>query len=117
MNQSEAFGNNSSTQEAMRDMQRVLGRPRTFGGLGLVTVLVTMTQSFGYRVLGPIGLTLIYWLLVIAMTFILGFVISAACAAVCRHSWCVALVATCAMAIAVTILAYALDIIFLSWGI
>ena len=101
----------------MRDMQRVLGRPRTFGGLSLVTVLVTMTQSFGYRVLGPIGLTLIYWLLVIAMTFLLGFVISAACAAVCRHSWCVALVATCAMAIAVTILAYALDIIFLSWGI
>ena len=83
----------------MRDIQRVLGRPRTFGGLA--AALVTMTQSFGYRVLGPIGLALIYWLLVIAVTFPLRFVISAACA----------------MAIAVTILAYALDIIFPSWGI
>ena len=101
----------------MRDIRRVLGRPRTFGGFGLAAALVTMTQSFGYRVLGPIGLALIYWLLVIAVTFPLGFVISAACAAVCRHRWCVALVAACAMAIAVTILAYALNIIFLNWGI
>ena len=83
----------------------------------MAVVLVTMTQSFEYRVLGPIGLTLIYWLLVIAVTFPLGFVISAACAAVCRHRWCVALVAACAMAITVTILAYALNIIFLNWGI
>ena len=83
----------------------------------MAAVLVTMTQSFRYRVLGPIGLTLIYWLLVIAVTFPLGFLISGACAAVCPHRLCVALVAACAMAIAVTILAYALNIIFLRWGI
>ena len=95
--------NDSSPQQAKRDMRRVLGRPRTFGGLGLAAVLVTIVQPFGFYVPGPMGLTLIYWLLMIAVTFPLGFVISAACAAVCRHSWCVALVAACAMAIAVTI--------------
>ena len=109
--------NDSSTQQAMRDMRRVLGRPRTFGGLGLAAVLVTIVQPFGFHVPGPIGLTLMYWLLIIAVTFPLGFVISAACAALFRHSWSAALAAACAMGIAVTVLAYALNIMFLGWGI
>jgi hypothetical protein len=109
--------NDSSTQQAMRDMRRVLGRPRTFGGLGLAAVLVTIVQPFGFHVPGPIGLTLMYWLLIIAVTFPLGFVISAACAALFRHRWSAALAAACAMGIAVTVLAYALNIMFLGWGI
>ena len=109
--------NDSSTQQAMRDMRRVLGRPRTFGGLGLAAVLITIVQPFGFHVPGPIGLTLMYWLLIIAVTFPLGFVISAAGAALFRHRWSAALAAACAMGIAVTVLAYALNIMFLGWGI
>ena len=86
VNRWKAFVKNSSRQPAMRDMRRVLANPRAFAGLGLAAVLVTIIQPFGLRVPGPIGLTLMYWLLIIAVTFPLGFVISAACAAVCRHS-------------------------------
>ena len=67
----------------------------------MAAVLVTIVQPFGFHVPGPIGLTLMYWLLIIAVTFPLGFVISAACA----------------MGIAVTVLAYALNIMFLGWSI
>ena len=67
----------------------------------MAAVLVTIVQPFGFHVPGPIGLTLMYWLLIIAVTFPLGFVISAACA----------------MGLAVTVLAYALNIMFLGWSI
>ena len=109
--------NDSSTQQAMRDMRRVLANPRAFAGLGLAAVLVTIIQPFGLRVPGPIGLTLMYWLLMIAVTFPLGFVISAACMAVCRQRWCAAVMAACAMAIAVAISTYTLNIMFLGWDI
>ena len=92
-------------------------KPQSFAGLGLAAVLVTIIQPFGLRVPGPIGLTLMYWLLMIAVTFPLGFVISAACMAVCRQRWCAAVMAACAMAIAVTISTYTLNIMFLSWDI
>lgn len=117
MNRWKAFVKNSSTQPAMRDMRRVLANPRAFAGLGLAAVLVTIIQPFGLRVPGPIGLTLMYWLLMIAVTFPLGFVISAACMAVCRQRWCAAVMAACAMAIAVTISTYTLNIMFLGWDI
>ena len=116
MNRWEAFVKNSSTQPAMRDMRRVLANPRAFAGLGLAAVLVTIIQPFGLRVPGPIGLTLMYWLLMIAVTFPLGFVISAACMAVCRQRWCAAVMAACAMAIAVTISTYTLNIVYPSAG-
>ncbi|MDA9115056.1 LytTR family transcriptional regulator [Planktomarina temperata] len=43
--------------------------------------------------------------------------ISAAGAALFRHRWSAALAAACAMGIAVTVLAYALNIMLLGWGI
>ena len=61
----EAFVKNSSTHPEIRDMRRVLANPRAFAGLGLAAVLVTIIQPFGLRVPGPIGLTLMYWLLMI----------------------------------------------------
>jgi DNA-binding LytR/AlgR family response regulator len=113
----EAFVKNSSTHPEIRDMRRVLANPRAFAGLGLAAVLVTIIQPFGLRVPGPIGLTLMYWLLMIAVTFPLDLVISAACMAVCRQRWCAAVMAPCAMAIAVTISTHTLNIISLSWDI
>ena len=113
MNRWEAFVKNSSTHPEIRDMRRVLANPRAFAGLGLAAVLVTIIQPFGLRVPGPIGLTLMYWLLMIAATFPLGFVNSNACMAVCRQRWCAALMAACAMAIAVTISTFTLNIILL----
>ena len=65
----EAFVKNSSTHPEIRDMRRVLANPRAFAGLGLAAVLVTIIQPFGLRIPGPIGLTLMYWLLMIAGTF------------------------------------------------
>ena len=88
-----------------------------FAGLGLAAVLVTIIHPFGLRVPGPIGLTLMYWLLMIAVTFPLGFVISAACMAVCRQRWCATVMAACAMAIAVTLSTYTLKIMLLEWDI
>ena len=69
MSRWEAFMKNSSTHPEIRDMRRVLANPRAFAGLGLAAVLVTIIQPFGLRVPGPIGLTLMYWLLMIAGTF------------------------------------------------
>lgn len=69
----------SSTHLALREMRQWIGTPKKLGGMTLVAVLAKIMQPFGFRVPGTIGLTLIYWLLIIGVTFPMGFVISNFC--------------------------------------
>ena len=82
----------------------------------LAPVLATIMQPFGFRVPRTIGLTLIYWLLIIGVTFPMGFVISNFCARRSHRPWRSALSAAVAMAIAVTLVVYAMNMVFLGWG-
>lgn len=82
----------------------------------LAPVLATIMQPFGFRVPRTIGLTLIYWLLIIGATFPMGFVISNFCARRSHRPWRSALSAAVAMAIAVTLVVYAMNMVFLGWG-
>ena len=112
--QSGAFVKDSSTQLALREMRQLIGTPKKLGGMTLASVLATIMQPFGLRVPGTIGLTLIYWLLIIGVTFPMGFVISNFCASRSHRPWRSALSA--AMAIAVTLVVYAMNMVFLGWG-
>ena len=76
----------------------------------------TIIKPFGFRVPGTIGLTLIYWLLIIGVTFPMGFVISKFCATRSHRPWRSALSAAVAMAIAVTLVVYPMNMVFLGWG-
>ena len=106
----------SSTQLAFREMRHWIGTLKKLGGMALAAVWATIMQPFGFRAPGTIGLTLIYWLLVIGVTFPLGFVISNFCASRSHRPWRSALSAAVAMAIAVTLVVYAMNMVFLGWG-
>ena len=82
----------------------------------LAPVLATIVQPFGFRVPGTIDLTLIYWLLIIGVIFPMGFMISNFCARRSHRPWRSALSAAVAMAIAVTLVVYAMNMVFLGWG-
>lgn len=97
-------------------MRQWIGTPKKLGGMTLVAVLAMIMQPFGFRVPGTIGLTLIYWLLIVGVTFPMGFVISNFCASRSHRPWRSALRAAGAMAIAVTLVVYAMNMIFLGWG-
>ena len=97
-------------------MRQWIGTPEKLGGMTLAAVLATIMQPFGFRLPGTIGLTLIYWLLIIGVTFPLGFVISNFCASRSHRPWRSALSAAVAMAIAVTLVVYAMNMVFLGWG-
>jgi len=105
-----------STQLALREMRQCIGTPEKLGEMTLAAVLAAIMQPFGFRLPGTIGLTLIYWLLVIGVTFPLGFVISNFCASRSHRPWRSALSAAVAMAIAVTLVVYAMNMVFLGWG-
>ena len=111
-----AFVKDNSTQLALHEMRQLIGTPKKLGGMTLASVLATIMQPFDFRVPGTIGLTLIYWLLIIGVTFPMGFVISNFCASRSHHPWRSALSATVAMAITVTLVVYAMNIVFLGWG-
>ena len=111
-----AFVKDSSTQLALLEMWQLIGTPKKLGGMTLASVLATIMQPFGLRVPGTIGLTLIYWLLIIGVTFPMGFVISNFCASRSHRPWRSALSAAVAMAIAVTLVVYAMNTVFLGWG-
>lgn len=81
-----------------------------------MAVLAMIMQPFGFRVPGTIGLTLIYWLLIIGVTFPMGFEISNFCTSRSHRPWRSALRAAGTMAIAVTLVVYAMNMIFLGWG-
>ena len=106
----------SSTQLALREMRQWIGTPKKLGGMTLAAVLATIMQPFSFRVPGKIGLTLIYWLLIIGVTFPMGFVIRNFCASRSHRPWRSALSAAVAMAIAVTLVVYAMNMVFLRWG-
>ena len=106
----------SSTQLALREVRQWIGTPKKLGGMTLAPVLATIMQPFGFRVPRTIGLTLIYWLLIIGVTFPMGFVISNFCARRSHRPWRSALSAAVAMAIAVTLVVYAMNMVFLGWG-
>lgn len=97
-------------------MRQWIGTPKELGGMTLAVVLATIMQPFGFRVPGTISLTLIYWLLLIGVTFPMGFVISNFCARRSHRPWRSALSAAVAMAIAVTLAVYAINMVFLGWG-
>jgi hypothetical protein len=59
---------------------------------------------------------LIYWLLIIGVTFPMGFVIINFCARRSHRPWRSALSAAVAMAIALTLVVYAMNMVFLGWG-
>ena len=82
----------------------------------LAPVLATIVQPFGFRVPGTIDLTLSYWLLIIGVIFPMGFMISNFCARRSHRPWRSALSAAVAMAIAVTLVVYAMNMVFLGWG-
>ena len=84
--------------------------------MALAAVWATIMQPFGFRAPGTIGLTLIYWLLIIGVTFTMGFVIRNFCARRSHRPWRSALSAAVAMAIAVTLVVYAMNMVFLGWG-
>lgn len=106
----------SSTQLALREVRQWIGTPKKLGGMTLAPVLATIVQPFGFRVPGTIDLTLIYWLLIIGVIFPMGFMISNFCARRSHRPWRSALSAAVAMAIAVTLVVYAMNMVFLGWG-
>ena len=106
----------SSTQLALREMRRWIGTPKKLGGITLAAVLATIMQPFGLGIPGTIGLTLIYWLMIIGVTFPMGFVISNFCARRSHRPLRSELRAAVAMAIAVTLVVYAMNLVFLGWG-
>jgi hypothetical protein len=99
---------------AFREMRHWIGTLKKLGGMALAAVWATIMQPFGFRAPGTIGLTLIYWLLIIGVTFPMGFVIRNFCARRSHRPWRSALSA--AMAIAVTLVVYAMNMVFLGWG-
>ena len=82
---SEAFVKDNSRNLALRDMRNWIRTPKKFGGMSLAAVFATMIRPFGSHVPGTIGLTLIYWLLMIGVTFPVGFMISNICTT--RSHW------------------------------
>ena len=97
-------------------MRHWIGTLKKLGGMALAAVWATIMQPFGFRAPGTIGLTLIYWLLIIGVTFPMGFVIRNFCARRSHRPWRSALSAAVAMAIAVTLVVYAMNMVFLGWG-
>ncbi|MGB0797863.1 MAG: LytTR family DNA-binding domain-containing protein [Planktomarina sp.] len=111
--------NTSDLHMALREMRGIVGQPKMLVGLLGIAILATLAQPFGFRVPGHIGLTFIYWLLVIGFTFPLGNFISMVFALTWgdRRQFVAMVCAALTMGGVVTVLVYLMNTIFLDWPI
>lgn len=115
--QRDCFVNTDQLHLTLREIRTLLSNPRVLVALIGAAILATVAQPFGFRVEGHIGLTLIYWIILVFVTFPVGHVISTTCAngLSARHTAIAPLCAALAMGLFVTVFVLILNSVFLSW--